>query len=152
MSKAELHVNIINNCAGYPAPRTLLRDVLGAAWAHRRNGRAAVNLVLVNDREMRRMNRTFKHRNRTTDVLAFDNGEHDPATGVLHLGDIAVSVDTARREARERNLRIRDEVTLYALHGLLHLMGMRDNTAEGRAAMERAQAREFARHGLKSGE
>ena len=129
MTEPNLLINIINNRKGYPAPRALLQRVLSAAWSHRQKGLASVTLLLVGHKEMLRMNRTFKNRNCDTDVLAFEVQEPDPATGVVHMGDIVVSVFAARREARQRKLRSRAEGTLYALHGRLPPMGMRDNPA-----------------------
>ncbi len=143
-----LTLRLINACPRYPAPRALLRRVLGEAYQRRRKRRASLNLLLVTDRKMTALNRAHRGCRTTTDVLAFADGERDPESGLPHLGDIAVSVDLARREAGARGLRIRDELTLYALHGLLHLLGLRDDTAAGRRAMLRAQREEFRRQGL----
>jgi probable rRNA maturation factor len=97
---------------------------------------------------MREMNRAYKNRDEATDVLAFEDGEPDPETGEFYLGDVVVSLETAAREAAARKTAARDEAALYALHGLLHLLGYRDGTAQERAAMEAAQAEIFNRHGL----
>ena len=141
-------LSILNRCPQYPAPHAQLERVLGGTWKRRGCGRVTLNLMLVEDRQMRRLNQGHRKRRTTTDVLAFADGDADPVTRVNHLGDIAVSVDTARREAKKRNLRIRDEVTLYALHGLLHLLGMRDDTEAGRKAMVQAQVEVFRQYGL----
>lgn len=95
------------------------------------------------------MNGAYLGHEGATDVLAFDDGDLDPETGRMHLGDIAVSLDTAARVAAETGMRFEEEAVLYALHGLLHLLGMRDGTDEGRAAMQAAQREEFARHDLR---
>lgn len=78
----------------------------------------------VTDREIRALNRRFKRRDRATDVLSFESG------------DIVVSVDTARRQAREQDHSLRRELVHLALHGLLHLLGRDDDTAARRARME----------------
>ena len=141
-------LRILNEKEGYPAPRSQLERVLANTWKRRGRGRVTLNLLLVDDRRMRRMARWAGHRRASTDVLAFPDGEPDPTTGVVHLGDIAANVDVARQEAKQRGLRIRDEVTLYALHGLLHLLGMQDHTEAGRQAMAQAQEEVFRKHGL----
>lgn len=123
--------------------------MLTTAYAARGAEDASVSLRVVDDTEIARLNEAYLHHEGATDVLAFDDGEMDPDTGRMHLGDIAVSLDTAARVAAETGMRPEDEVTLYALHGLLHLLGMRDNTEAGRAAMKAAQREEFAKHGLR---
>lgn len=125
-----------------------LRRVLEAAYAARGAGAASVTLVLMTDARIHELNQQHLQHDCATDVLAFGDGEIDPDSGETYLGDILVSVDTAGREAEARNLQQHDEVCLYALHGLLHLLGMRDDTPEGRVAMIAAQREEFARHGL----
>ncbi len=145
-------MTILNDVSEYPAPRAQLARVLGEAYARRGRSTATANLLLVDDKAIAKLNRDHAGKNGPTDVLAFPDGEADPQTRITHLGDIALSVTTARREARARRLRVRDELTLYALHGLLHLLGMRDDTERGRAAMAATQEDEFRRQGLPTAE
>jgi len=147
-ARARLCLRVLNECARYPAPRERLRRVLETVWRERGRGRVTLNLVLAGDRQVRLLQQRHKGCRDSTDVLAFADGEMDTTTRCRHLGDIVVNVDCARREARERGLRVRDEVTLYALHGLLHLLGMRDDSRAGRRAMSRVQAETFQRLGL----
>ena len=63
-------------------------------------------------------------------------------------GDVAVSVETARREADAREVELDTEVMLYALHGMLHLLGLRDSTEAERAAMRNAERDELALLGV----
>ncbi len=123
--------------------------MLGDTYTRRAKHNAVVDLLVVGHDQMVQMNESMAHHAGTTDVLAFDDGELDPDTGLLHLGDIAVCVDTAREVASARKLRVRDEVTLYALHGMLHLLGMRDHTPARRRQMIEAQADAFRRHSLR---
>ena len=85
-----------------------------------------LSVVLVDDRTMSGLHRRYLGLPGPTDVLSFDLGEG--AGGDLE-GEIIVSVDTAAREARRRGHAAADEVLLYALHGLLHLLGYDDHTA-----------------------
>lgn len=127
-----------------PIPEALLEAVLQKGYAKYGKGVATVNLRLVGDRQMRQLQRNFTGRRGVTDVLAFEDGECDPSSGLLHLGDIAVDVEVAKREAEARHRLMEEEVALYALHGLLHLLGMRDDTEEGQREMARAQRAIFS--------
>lgn len=91
-----------------------------------------LSVLLTDDRRMRRLNRRFLRRNRPTDVLAF------PGDSPL-LGDIVISLDTARRQAASHGNSFRYELAFYLAHGILHLTGWRDKTKEDRAKMLRKQ-------------
>jgi len=84
----------------------------------------------------------------STDVMTFPDGGVDPASGRLRLGDLAVCVDVARDEAARRGRPLADEVTLYILHGVLHLLGHDDGDDASRARMWRAQRRLLATVGI----
>lgn len=94
---------------------------------------AGVTIALVSDRAIRTLNRRFLGRNRATDVLAF------PARSRDYLGDVAVSVDRARAQARAAGHPVGTEIALLATHGILHLLGHDDRTASARARMGRRQ-------------
>ena len=90
-------------------------------------GRAgcAATLVFTDDDEIRALNRDFRKHDRATDVLSFHlqelAGESDPAGAGVELGDIVISVETARRRARGK--RLVSELERLAVHGLCHLFG-----------------------------
>jgi probable rRNA maturation factor len=103
---------------------------------------ALVTLAVTRDREMRSLNRRYRGRSRSTDVLAFPDGDLDRETGRVILGDIIICRDRAAAESRaRRGVSVRDELVLYALHGMLHLLGFRDKTPAERKAMEAEQDR-----------
>ncbi|GIX48672.1 MAG: endoribonuclease YbeY [Candidatus Tectimicrobiota bacterium] len=81
-----------------------------------------VNVVLVGERAMRRLNRAYRHRDAPTNVLAFPQ-EGEPPAGPRVLGDVVVSLPTAAREAQAAGQSLLDYVTYLAIHGLLHLLG-----------------------------
>jgi len=83
---------------------------------------AELSLVLVSDRVMHELNRTWRGKNRPTDVLAFAQGEEGPAPDGL-LGDVVISVDTARRQAAAFGHSLVVEADRLLVHGLLHLLG-----------------------------
>ncbi len=109
---------------------------------------------------MRRLNRRHLGKNRPTDVLSFpavapeENTSVPGATGGKPsdwrvLGDIAIAVGVARRQARDAGHSYAQELRVLALHGLLHLLGY-DHEADG-GTMARLEARLRRRGGLQSG-
>ena len=88
-------------------------------------GRSSASLLLTDDLEIRELNRRFRAHDRATDVLSFHlqelKGEGDPAGDGVNLGDIVISVETARRRAAGK--RLPDELARLAIHGLCHLFG-----------------------------
>jgi probable rRNA maturation factor len=87
--------------------------------------RSSTTLVFTDDDEIRALNRDFRKHDRATDVLSFHlqelAGEGDPAGDGVELGDIVISVETARRRARGK--RLVSELERLAIHGLCHLFG-----------------------------
>jgi probable rRNA maturation factor len=87
--------------------------------------RSSATLVFTDDEEIRVLNRDFRKHDRATDVLSFHlqelAGETDPAGKGIELGDIVISVETARRRAHGK--RLVSELERLAIHGLCHLFG-----------------------------
>ena len=109
-----------------PACRRLLLALIRAT---RRTG-AGVTLLLTTDTEIRRLNRSFRKLDRTTDVLCFPfDGELEPRH--THLGDIAVSMTRAASQARRAGWPLTSEMALLVTHGYLHLLGYDHETDDG---------------------
>jgi probable rRNA maturation factor len=139
----------VDDDAGVPAAMRrrlrveVARMVLAAARRERRDD-YDVSLRLVGDAAIRALNRVYRAKDRPTDVLAF--AQREGPGGAIHagvLGDIVISVDTARRQAKHGLYR---ELLHLASHGLCHLLGYdhRDDGEEramnARAAALRAEA------------
>jgi len=87
-------------------------------------GQSAVNVIFVNDQEITQLNRRFLEHNRPTDVMAFA-GDAPSLPGEPHLlGEVYVSRERARAQAREYAVSYSAELRHLALHGLLHLLGL----------------------------
>jgi probable rRNA maturation factor len=98
--------------------------------------RSELSIVLCDDAEIHALNRSHRRKDKPTDVLAFALREGVPMLGAEHLlGDIVISLDTARRQAREYGQSLWDEVTLLLAHGLLHLVGHDHRNDAEEAAM-----------------
>lgn len=83
-----------------------------------------LSVALVDDAEMRALNRDWRGKDRPTDVLAFALREGEDAN--VHaevLGDVVISLDTAARQAAARGAGAADEVRVLLAHGILHLLG-----------------------------
>ena len=88
-----------------------------------------VEVVLVSDKRIAQIHRQFMNESGATDVITFQHGE------------IVVSVETAKRQARQFGTTLDHELRLYIVHGLLHLHGFDDTTAGAAAEMKRVQER-----------
>ena len=115
-----------------------------------------MSIAYVDDETIRRLNSKYLGRGNATDVLAFDlsdGPEGDGEAGLL--GEVIVSAERAAGEAERRGISPVDEVALYTVHGLLHLLGFDDATpaaaedmyAQADAALEAAGFRPVARAG-----
>ena len=90
---------------------------------------AGVNVVFIDNKTIKKLNRQFLRHDYITDVIAFpfDDG------GLL--GDVVVSVERAREEALLRGIPMREEVLRYVIHGVLHLLGYRDKRPSDKKRM-----------------
>jgi len=97
-----------------------------------------VDVLLADDLTLRRLNKTFRGKNKATDVLSFPTPAeiaHD------HAGDLAISLETATHQAATYGHSLRDEVRILLLHGLLHLSGLDHETDNGEMALHEAELR-----------
>ncbi len=91
--------------------------------------KAEVSFVLTDDDRIHQLNKIYRGKDRPTDVLAFamHEGEFGELAGRL-LGDVIVSVPTARKQAGAHRVDVLEEVTMLLAHGLLHLLGWDHDT------------------------
>jgi probable rRNA maturation factor len=102
---------------------------------------AELSIVLTGDDQIRILNRIYRKKDRPTDVLAFSQLEGRTMGRRTLLGDVIVSIPTARRQAEERGWTLTSEVTMLLAHGLLHLLGWDHETP----AKDRKMRRETRR-------
>jgi probable rRNA maturation factor len=146
-----------------PSVRALARFLREAQSVLKLRGR--VTVLLTSDRVLRRLNRQFRGKNKATDVLSFPayspvlkgEGSGAPAkrrtvSGAPEriVGDLAISVGTARRQAAGLGHALAAEIKVLILHGLLHLAGYDHETDGGEMARREEKLREKLRlpHGL----
>ncbi|MEE3328209.1 MAG: rRNA maturation RNase YbeY [Myxococcota bacterium] len=106
------------------------------------HARSELSIALVDDREIRDLNQTWRNKNRATDVLSFSliEGDDSDQRGTL-MGDVVISVETAAAQARERHRGLNEEVTRLVIHGLLHIVGFDHENDEEARNMRREQRR-----------
>jgi len=144
-----LALTVLNRSGKRPRyGRARLQRVLDAATKEAGIRRASLTILLVGDEEAAALHGQHFNDPTTTDVMTFPDGSQNPATGILHLGDLAVCVDVAVREGAARERSTGDELTLYTLHGLLHLIGYDDVTSKKQARMWQAQRRLLGKVGI----
>ena len=93
---------------------------------------ASVTIAFISDRQMRELNRQWRGKTGTTDVLSFPAGEDEFANPAgSNLGDVVISAEQAARQAKEHELTLDEEIAQLILHGLLHLCGYDHETDDG---------------------
>ena len=97
-----------------------------------------VEVLLTGDAELKRLNRSYRGKNKATDVLSFPTPAEIAAH---HAGDLAISLDTAARQAATYGHSLEIEVKVLLLHGLLHLSGLDHETDKGEMAAREAELR-----------
>ncbi|HET6373042.1 MAG TPA: rRNA maturation RNase YbeY [Candidatus Polarisedimenticolia bacterium] len=104
---------------------------------------ASASVVVGDDALLRGLNKTYRRKDRPTDVLSFPSNEISEG-GRRHLGDIVISSDAARRQARRRGHSAKQEVRILMIHGYLHLLGYDHETDEGQMELlERSVRRDL---------
>jgi len=108
---------------------------------------AEINVIIVSNQKIRVLNRKYFKRDRSTDVIAFPSGEDNfkkkgkskKEKVRKFLGDIAISSDKAVSNAKVYETRFIEEMALYAIHGILHLLGYEDGTRKDRDLMRKRE-------------
>ena len=102
---------------------------------------AELSMVLCTDAFIRRLNKQYRGKDQPTDVLSFAMQEGQKVGEATVLGDLILSVDTARRQATEQGHRVEEELRILLVHGLLHLLGYDHIRAEDAVRMRAEEAR-----------
>lgn len=117
------------NSSGSAVPLRPVAQAIEATFDSFGRSDAQACILLTGDAEIQDLNRRFRSVDSPTDVLTFPSEER------IFLGDIAISVPYAARQAAERNVPLETELAYLAIHGALHLLGFDDETEAERSAM-----------------
>lgn len=151
MPGCELYVKIDEPFQGQVAEEWIRRVVEKTLIQEEINSPVELGLVITDDETIRQLNRSYRGKDETTDVLSFAlmenrQGEAEtpfvsPPDGTTHLGEVLLSYPRAAIQARERKHSLEQELALLVIHGVLHLLGYRDEDAAAEARMRAAEKR-----------
>ena len=94
-----------------------------------------INLRLMNDKEMRKLNMQFRQKDKTTNVLSFPNDDIS-VTQTKNIGDIAISVEYVKAEAKKEGKNFDDHIIHMLAHGVYHILGYDHENNENAMIME----------------
>lgn len=134
-------VTVIANKKPPRGLRPRLRRALAKLMEELGVGDKGVTVILSGDRRLRALKRRWWGEDEATDVLSFPHYEPGDPFIPPHLGDIWISLDTARRQAEARGASLEEEVLVLAAHGLWHLLGHDHEKEEDWAGFRRVQER-----------
>jgi len=115
-------VEVLRRDGGKKYPAARLKRVATGILELLKHDRAELSVALIGNSEMRKLNARYRKKNYPTDVLSFPAAKDMPA-GVRLLGDVIISVDKAKQQAKERSRKLDDEMVTLLIHGVLHLLG-----------------------------
>jgi probable rRNA maturation factor len=101
---------------------------------------ADLSIVISDDELIQTLNNEYRKVDKPTDVLSFPSDETNPESGIRYLGDIIISLPRATAQAAEANHPVAEELSMLAIHGVLHLLGYDHQTDAEKKSMWDKQA------------
>lgn len=134
MAKSKLHIEIANHTEGWTVPTKRIRQVVAWIAEDYEYEAGEISIVVVDDDEIRSLNRTHLNHDWATDAISFvfENEERLE-------GEVIVSIETAHRLSQSTSWGGSEELLLYVIHGMLHLVGMDDLDEESALEMRREE-------------
>lgn len=108
----------------------------------------AVSVMLTDDARIRELNRTWRSKDKPTNVLSFPAPDQPGAEGPRHLGDIALAYETLVRESEEESKTLADHFAHLVVHGILHLLGYDHEDEDEAEDMEALEVKALATLGI----
>ncbi len=125
----------INNKSKNKVDIVELKEVIKKFFRTYKIKKSEISVALVNDQAIKKLNKIYLRKSKTTDVLAFSGSGKE-------LGEIIICYDQIKRQAGLYNNNVKQELIFVLVHGLLHLLGLNDKTEKQRKNMEN-MAKEF---------
>lgn len=122
-------VNFFNESDTKYLPRKKAVETVTRILADEKKSEAVVNIIVLDDDNIRSINKQYLDHDYATDVISFTIDE------IPFLGEIYISSDTAKKQAEKYNVSLANETVRLAAHGALHLCGYEDDTDEKRKLM-----------------
>ncbi|TAF46519.1 MAG: rRNA maturation RNase YbeY [Sphingobacteriales bacterium] len=108
-----------------------LRQWINQTILHEKHQLESLNFIFCSDNYLLTLNRQYLHHNTYTDIITFDNSE----TSGLIIGDIFISIDRIKENAKTFNSSFTNELHRVMIHGTLHLLGYKDKSAKAKKLM-----------------
>ncbi|MCL4869233.1 MAG: rRNA maturation RNase YbeY [Anaerolineae bacterium] len=135
------HLTLQTELPVAPEHEEAIRQAAAAALTHQNvSPPVGLTILLADDDTLHQLNRDYRGVDGPTDVLSFPLAAEQPGSGVLYLGDIAISVPYADRQAAAEGHPLLAELQLLTVHALLHLLGYDHTEPQEKADMWAAQA------------
>ena len=136
MSKLKVYIKNSQKKVKIPVGmRLLIRKCCQAVLSYENFGNdAEVSVSFVDNEEIRQLNKVYRNKDRSTDVLSFPLGEDgvydvNQETGAMLLGDVVISMETAVKQAQTYGHSLEREVGFLTVHSMLHLLGYDHETS-----------------------
>jgi len=133
-----------------PDVEALARKAAQAALTvtYEAEGEFEASVMLTDDAHIRELNRTWRGKDKPTNVLSFPAPEQPGAAGPRHLGDIALAYETLVRESEEESKELAHHFAHLIVHGVLHLLGYDHETEAEAEIMEALEVKALATLGI----
>lgn len=115
-------VEVVRRGAGKKYPARAVKSTALEVLRLLKRENVELSLALVGNLEIRKLNARYRGKNYATDVLSFPAEDHLPGPIPL-LGDVVISIDKTRAQAKERGRLLKEEMTTLLIHGIVHLLG-----------------------------
>ena len=112
-----------------------LNKIVSTILDQEKMSECVINLRLLNDKEMRKLNMQFRQKDKTTNVLSFPNDDIS-VTQTKNIGDIAISVEYVKAEAKKEGKTFDDHIIHMLAHGVYHILGYDHENNENAMIME----------------
>jgi len=134
-------LSIKNHQNRFPIAKETVSKIAKKILSNYGISRFEICIAFLDNKRIKQLNRDYANRNYPTDVLAFPYQAVSGKGKSILWADIAISVDMAIRNSKHFNTSPGEEICLYIIHGILHLLDFNDNTKVKKLAMEREQQR-----------
>jgi len=131
--KDPITINIFNDSSQQYIPRQRIITTLEQLLFNENIDNAIVNVIIMDNEGIQKINNQYLEHDYPTDVLSFKMEEN------TFEAEVYASVEMAKSNAEEYNSNWREELTRYAIHGVLHILGYDDSTEEGRATIRKKE-------------
>jgi probable rRNA maturation factor len=133
MQHKSYNIQIFNDSGVNPIPRKKIYDTIVHVLVGEAIESALVNIILVTDERLHKMNVEFLNHDFKTDVITFPLDENE------FEGEVYISLDRAKAQAGDYKVSLTNELIRLAAHGVLHLAGYDDHSDEDRAKMRQLE-------------